>query len=166
MKNHQGMITVLSEQGEGSTFSLYFPISSDTDQFSDMVKQVVRPSMIDYSTKTILIVDDEKPVSNFLDSILTSKGVKTIVFNDPLEALLYFKKNSENIDLILSDIIMPNLDGRTMYAKMQEISSQVPVIFLSGYSNEQIKDLKHPLLLKPFQINTILDVITKTLLTT
>lgn len=102
------------------------------------------------SNKTILIVDDEEALSQMLNDLLSSEGYKVLEANNAARALGILK--STHVDLLISDIIMPGMDGFELVAKVKELYPQVKIQLVSGYS-EQIKNdnvLHKKILYKPY----------------
>ncbi len=82
----------------------------------------------------VLIVDDDEVLRSYLDEVLRRQGYDTVPFGDPLKALDYFKKNAELVDLILTDIVMLDMDGIELAKRAGRITRETPVILLSAYS--------------------------------
>jgi PAS domain S-box-containing protein len=129
VKGHGGYIEVESEKGRGSTFKVYLPASGKPAQ------QTVRPSApISKAIGTVLLVDDEEVILDVSEKVLKVLGYKVLVARSGAEAIEIFKKHQDSIDLVLLDIIMPQMGGGEVYDRLKEISPDVKVLLSSGYS--------------------------------
>ncbi len=86
----------------------------------------------------IVVVDDEVQVEEYVQLVLRRRGYETASFDDPSLALEFVFANSENIDLVVSDIAMPQIDGFELARRVREISEDIVVVLLSGYSEKLI----------------------------
>lgn len=96
-------------------------------------------------TETILLVDDEAHLRQFLSELLTSYGYKIILAEDGQDALIKYRENHERVDLVLMDVMMPRKDGVTTYKEISEIDPNARILLMSGYSSVylgNIDDLK------------------------
>jgi CheY-like chemotaxis protein len=139
VKNHGGFINVYSEKGKGSTFNIYLPASEkeivDEDPELDRRK-------IQYGQGTILLVDDEDTVIDVGQKMLESIGYKVLIAKSGSEALDAYIKRKDEIDLIILDMIMPEMSGGETYERMRDIDAGVNVLLSSGYSiNGQAKEI-------------------------
>jgi CheY-like chemotaxis protein len=129
INNHGGSIKVVSEKGLGSTFLVYLPATM-TLAFEEKVCQ----SNIRKGRETILLVDDELNVIDVTEEMLQSAGYKVLTARSGMEAIELFKKNREDIDLIILDMIMPGLGGGETFDCMKALDPNVRVLLSSGYS--------------------------------
>ncbi|MHC4872557.1 MAG: hybrid sensor histidine kinase/response regulator [Planctomycetota bacterium] len=160
--NHKGAVTCRSRKGEGTTFTVILPHAEhyrETDFFKEK-------NIIAGAGNHVLLIDDEIEVAEITSIMLKKIGYKCTIINNPIEAIGYFRKNRFNIDLVILDMLMPDLNGREVFEKLKEIKNDVRVIILSGY-NENI-DTRCMLsngaieyLLKPFEITTLSEAINK-----
>ncbi|MBI9101908.1 MAG: response regulator [Spirochaetales bacterium] len=112
----------------------------------------------------ILIIDDEEIIRDLVVDILEESRYEVSDFSSGEEALKYFRLNSEEIDLVLLDIIMPEMGGSEVFAKLREIDPDVKVILLSGYSrNVEIETLltwkNTEFFQKPISVKGLLDMV-------
>ncbi|MFI3251929.1 MAG: response regulator [bacterium] len=153
MEAHQGLIGVESEIGVGTKFSLFFRlIKSENDIIEEK--------------KRIMIIDDEYLVRMVLQDILIDLGYQVHPFESGKKALEYYSKNSKYIDLILCDMMMPEMTGKEVLNEMTKINEKIKFIILSGYSNESREDLGNNIvdyLTKPIMLNSLGEVIEKAL---
>lgn len=128
IKNHNGHIACYSEPGEGTMFIIYLPISE-----KDIVKEEVDKKVI-RGDKTILVVDDEEDVRGLAKEQLENLGYKVILARDGIEAVDIYRDKKDEIDLVLLDMIMPNMAGKETYQELKKLNPEVKVLLTSGFS--------------------------------
>lgn len=129
IKAHGGYVDVESKKGQGSTFSVYLSVSEK--KYRKVVKTAVE---ITKGTETILLTDDEENILEVSQDILEAMGYRVFTAGDGNEAIEVYKKNRNDIDIVLLDIVMPNMGGGKVYDRMKEINPDIKVLLLSGYS--------------------------------
>ncbi|MCJ7617194.1 MAG: response regulator [Desulfobacterales bacterium] len=130
IKNHEGFINVYSEKGKGTTFNIYFPAS---DQKVSITKKTAAGEF-SKDTGTVLIVDDENRVLEIGRDMLREMGYNVLSAESGEEAIKIYMEHKNNIDLVIVDIIMPQMDGGKVFDRMKEINPNVRVLISSGYS--------------------------------
>ncbi len=133
IKNHDGCVTVDTEQGKGTTFNVYLPFSEHeviAEEKTDKEEEIPKGS------ETVLIIDDEAAVLNVAKRLLRKAGYNPMTADNAATALFTFKKNRDKIALVVLDMIMPDTDAREIYSALREISPGVKVILASGHSVE------------------------------
>jgi len=129
VENHNGFINVYSETGEGTSFNIYFPISlKEVVKAEDTVDTVTRGS------ETILLVDDEDFIVEVGADLLGNLGYKVKVAKGGEEAVEYYGKNHRHIDVVILDMIMPDMNGGKVFDYLREINPDAKVLLSSGYS--------------------------------
>jgi len=159
VKQNHGYIYVYSTQGEGTTFAIYFPRVKDTK--SIVAAEPLRHEPVDSNgAETILIAEDEHMVRNLSRKVLENYGYKVLVAEDGQIALAKSMQYRERIDLLLTDVVMPNMNGKDLYDTMLEQRPDIKVLFMSGYTDDVIA--KHgvleggtPFIQKPFSIEAL-----------
>lgn len=159
VKNHGGFISVSSIPGKGSSFRLHFPaFKSELHENRDLSKKGSGVT----KRKTILIADDDEAILEVCAEMLLETGYSVETVSGGYEAVNLFQKKSEKIDLVILDILMPDLDGFETYKKLKEIDKNVLVLFSSGYiEEEQFKKedfgekMKDAFIAKPYNMSTL-----------
>jgi nucleotide sugar dehydrogenase len=134
IEQHHGAIKVVSAEGEGATFSVYLPITERS--------QVTETSTSEKSSElaggeTILVAEDDKSIRDLLTFMLRSAGYDVITATNGAEALETFEAKKDQIQLLLIDVMMPELSGDKVIAKVRELESDMPCLIASGYSEDQ-----------------------------
>ena len=155
IKNHSGMIDVVSKVGHGTTFSIYLPAASQSSLMTAPPSETLRQR-----SGTILVVDDESYILDASTAILKELGYQVISASSGRQALSIFKARSEEIDGVLLDMIMPDLSGRQVLSELKRLDPTVKVIRCSGYSLTDMKeDALHPssdgFIQKPYTIEQL-----------
>jgi PAS domain S-box-containing protein len=134
VKSHGGFLTVQSEVGVGTTFSVYLPANqeSKSDNSSKQEAPLARGN-----GELVLVVDDEPPIREALVRTLTANGYQAYTAEDGSDALaLYFQRKNE-IDLVLTDISMGQMDGVTLVRSLRKVNPKVRVIVSSGHLQKE-----------------------------
>jgi PAS domain S-box-containing protein len=135
VKQNNGFINVYSELGMGTTFSIYFPRHmGKSDQSQQEGTMVSAPRGLE----TILLVEDEFAILNMTTMILTRQGYKVLQANTPAEAIRLAKENTGEISLLISDVIMPEMNGKDLANKLKSLCPHLKCIYMSGYTADAI----------------------------
>jgi two-component system cell cycle sensor histidine kinase/response regulator CckA len=136
VKQCGGRIRVESAPGRGAVFRVYFPAIKELPEES---KTVVRPGFSN-GTGTILLVEDEPDVRKVVYTILLGHGYTVLEASGPIEALALFEEHGDRIDLLLTDVIMPVMNGRELSDKITRLKPGIKTLFISGYADGVIDD--------------------------
>jgi two-component system, cell cycle sensor histidine kinase and response regulator CckA len=132
VKQHGGFIYVYSELGKGSSFRVYLKAETGVHEPREAAPQE-KPLR---GTETILVADDHDGLRDSANEMLQALGYQTLLAHNGVEALELFKAKCDQIDLILMDVVMPQLSGPEAYSKIAELRPGAKVIFTTGYTSE------------------------------
>lgn len=132
IRNHKGFIDVSSTPGNGTSFRIYLPVDDLVVAREEENKRTEMP----HGCETILLVEDDTAVRQMAAQLIEIKGYRVITAQNGEEGLKIFKDNIDKIQLIVSDVIMPRKNGREMYEEISSIKSGVPIVLMSGYSDD------------------------------
>ena len=165
MRQHGGSILVSSRPGEGTRFQLYFPRSEHAPRsHAQPTAQAPTPS----GKETLLVVEDEEDVREILCLALRQFGYTVIEATTPHEAISLFESGRHEIDMLLTDVIMPKMNGREVHRQLARTRPDLKVLYVSGYpqdvlSRRGILDPDVHLLSKPFSMQSLNDKIREVL---
>lgn len=129
IKNHGGFINVCSEIGKGTTFNIYLPSSKNM-----LVEEKQPRGAVEKGEGTILLVDDEETIIDVCGQLLKRIGYKVMTAKSCKEALEVYERNMSEIDMVIVDMIMPEISGGETYDRLKEINSDLKILLSSGYS--------------------------------
>jgi PAS domain S-box-containing protein len=125
----KGLILVDSRPDEGARFDIYLPIHDESDN-----KKADQVGALPTGTERVLFVDDDKTQTDMLGHMLSLLGYKVTAMNSSPEALIWFKQHIEEVDLVITDMIMPQLGGDELARNMLDLRPELPMIICTGYS--------------------------------
>jgi PAS domain S-box-containing protein len=131
VKQNNGFINVYSELGSGTTFKIYLPRYA---QVTANASQKESERAVGTGHETILLVEDEKGILQMTTKILERLGYKVLSASSPVEALRAAESYAGKIDLLISDVVMPEMSGRDMAAKLLQVYPGLKCLFMSGYT--------------------------------
>ena len=168
VKEHKGFINVYSEIGEGTIFHIYLPRVKSGRNQETRKRKTRQLNNFEGKGETVLIVEDEKPVLTYLEKVLENYGYNYLSAKSGEEALDLFTKHKDNIDLLLSDVIMTGIDGVELANRLKKQNNDLKIILSSGYSNKKvalrkIKDKGYHFIQKPYDITKLLSLLYETI---
>ncbi|MFP4453982.1 MAG: response regulator [Desulfobacterales bacterium] len=157
IRQHDGMLNVYSEPGQGSLFKIYLPV---VERRASEVEVNLKGKILGGS-ETILIAEDDEMVCDLMQTVLNRAGYRTICTRDGQKAIDMFESSMEDIDLAVLDVVMPNKNGREVSDAIEKLKPETKVLFCSGYSTNAIHSnfVLHEnteLLQKPFTADELL----------
>ncbi|MFH1983130.1 MAG: ABC transporter substrate binding protein [Pseudomonadota bacterium] len=155
VKHHNGAITVASKPGDGTTFTVLLPASRKTPVAIPHITETITRG-----SETILLVDDEEMILSVGEALLTRLGYHVITAGGGKKAVSVFTERTSDIDLVVLDLIMPDLSGRETFAQLKAVSPSVRVLLSSGYSiegeaSEILKNGCSGFIQKPFDLQQL-----------
>ena len=156
VKQNRGFINVHSEPGHGTTFKIYLPWCQAKAETEDMVQEQITPG----GTETVLVVEDEKMLLEFVGTILEEQGYKVLSAETPADALTIAREYNSPIHLLITDVVMPGMNGREVKEAVTSLHPDIKTIYMSGYTADIIAlkgiiDEGTAFLQKPFTINSL-----------
>jgi len=156
VKQNHGFVDVHSKPGVGTSFRFYFP--AVMEKAEKISRRVI--SEFPRGTETVLLVEDEDMVRGFAKRILQRQGYTVIEAPDGGKAYTVCKKHSGEIHLLLTDVIMPKMNGRELHKKLLAIKPGLKVLFMSGYpeniiAHHGVLDESTQFIGKPFNIEEL-----------
>jgi two-component system cell cycle sensor histidine kinase/response regulator CckA len=127
-----GHIWLYSEKGVGSTFKVYLPVAA-----GDLEPSVPAPPLPQVKGRgTVLIVEDEDGVRELTRQVLSRAGYKVLIASNPGDALALFKKHGDQVQLLLTDIVLQSMSGRELAQQIEQLSTKIRVLYMSGYTDD------------------------------
>lgn len=163
INNHNGMIDVISSPGKGSTFMIYLPVSEKAAE-TDPVKPGPRSALPLAPASTVMVVDDEHYIISSVRALLEDLDYRVMTAEGGEEALSLFHQKKDEIDIVLLDMIMPDMSGERVLEIMKKHKPDLPIIISSGYSITSFSDfIKQYELVsfiqKPYDMTSLTDLI-------
>ena len=164
VKNHNGYINVESAPGEGTTFSVYFPAAAHAPM--EQLPEHLHPGQ--KHTEAVLLVDDERLLREMLSEYLAASGYEVHTATNGAEGLALYRAHHDIIDIVITDLGMPEMGGEELFKRLKVIDPAVKVIVSSGYldgttKNDLLKMGIKDVLTKPFKIQEINAAVRKAL---
>ena len=155
IRNHGGFINVYSEMGEGTTFNIYLPASG-----KEAIKEIKPSKDIVMGEGTVLLVDDEEMIIDVGEQLLEKMGYKVLTAKGGKAAIEIYEKNKDKIDIVILDMVMPDLGGGETYDRLKGIKSDIRALLSSGYSinghaTEILNRGCNGFIQKPFNMNQL-----------
>jgi PAS domain S-box-containing protein len=166
-KQHEGWVEVRSQPERGTTFEIFFPLNHELSAVAATTLAQAAPPA--HGAETILVVEDEETVRHCVAIILKSHGYNIITAGNGLEALAVWREHGRNVDLLLTDMVMPEgLTGLDLAKRLLVDKPDLKIIFTSGYSRD-LTNSNAPFLAgrhflaKPYQSSALLETVRESL---
>ncbi len=164
VKQNNGFINVSSEPGLGTTFKLYLPRTSEAGE--EIGEPIVKP--IEKGSETVLLVEDEASILRLGTAVLEKFGYKVLAAGTPSQAISMAEQCDGTIQILVTDVVMPEMNGKELKKRIEKLRPQIKVLFMSGYTDDVIVhrgilegDVNF--LQKPFSVNSLVDKVRKVL---
>ena len=160
VKQSGGYIYAENQASGGAEFTILlpraYPSHAETIE-ADAVQETTKPDLTGQGA--VLLVEDEAPVRSFASRALKLRGYRVIEAESAEDAMVVLAEAAEDVDVLVSDVVMPGMDGPTFASKAREMRPDLRVIFISGYAEDSfrqnLKDLEFEFLPKPFSLNEL-----------
>jgi signal transduction histidine kinase/CheY-like chemotaxis protein len=158
-----GRIAVASAPGQGTTFRVLLPLSASVPP-----GPLAAPAEEPAGRATVLLAEDESSVRSLVCTVLRANGYAVLEAGDGREALALWDRHGGAVDLVLTDLLMPHLGGTELAARLREQRPELPVIFMSAYTDDELvpeglRAVGIPFLQKPFRPDALMEVLRQTL---
>jgi len=158
VKQSHGDILVYSEENKGTTFKIYFPKEKAKNRTTKLKSSKTIP--LRKGKETILLVEDEEDVRSLTARMLRRQGYKVIQAEEGRSALAMMEKYKGSIDLLVTDVIMPHMNGKDLAERLKQIQKKMKVLFISGHidsmiAHQGINQPSTPFLQKPYTFETL-----------
>jgi CheY-like chemotaxis protein len=165
VKQNEGFISLSSQPGQGSSFMVYLPRH---EPVHEEIHQVDTYETSQIGNETVLLVEDDTKILRMARSMLYHLGYNTYTASTPSEAVGLAYDNADDIQLLITDVVMPDMNGRELSEKIQAISPSIKVLYMSGYTSNVIAhrgvlDEGIHFIQKPFTMNDLSRKIRKAL---
>jgi two-component system cell cycle sensor histidine kinase/response regulator CckA len=135
VQQHNGKIWLKSEPSKGTAFKIYLPASGDT-HVAESADEIQTSTL--KGTETILLVEDNEQVRHLANIILKKQGYNVLVARDSEEALELLGRHDGLVDLLLTDVVLPGMNGKELYEKAVQSYGNLKVLYMSGYTEDLI----------------------------
>jgi signal transduction histidine kinase/CheY-like chemotaxis protein len=157
VKQSGGYIWVYSEPGQGTTFKIYFPKTSEKARVASGTDKIRRSLR---GTETVLLVEDQALLRRVVSVMLKSSGYKVLAVESPEKGLQAVREHTGPIELLITDVILPGMNGRALAEEILKMRPETKVLFVSGYTENALildgqLDLAINFLAKPFTVEAL-----------
>lgn len=163
ISSHNGALQLLSRHGRGTTFKVFLPVPEQGPAASEKLQDGADDSSWRVN-KTILLVDDEDQLLSIAKSMLERQGFTVFTAVDGLDALDVYQKNAASIDLVLTDISMPQMDGYELVRELNMLNPGLPIIVSSGFGEKTVaaqleQNIIAAMIGKPYRFDKLLETL-------
>ncbi len=165
MKQHRGLVHVESELGRGTRVDLFFPSAHDDDREQPACAIPERKPAGDAAAgghETLLVIEDEPALRRAMERVLGTAGYVVLLAGDGREGLEIYERERDRIDMVVSDLVMPQLGGREVLAGLRRSDAHIPFLLVTGYGVEYVEELRDDhvsMLTKPWSRDTLLGAV-------
>lgn len=165
VRSHGGFVGVYSELNRGTQFKIYLPA---TESISQIAPSILRPDLPHGNGELILVVDDESSIREIAKETLVSFGYRVLTANDGAEAMAVFAANKNEVKVVITDMMMPFMDGPATIRALRKLDPKIRIIATSGLkSNDKNSDITQlgvkTFLVKPYTAEQLLKILAETI---
>ena len=162
IQSHGGVVEVDSEVGRGTSFHIYLPVVDQGADAQPEIDAIVIPG----EGETVLLIDDDEGVRSTTNHILSCLNYNVIEAVDGLDGLTLFRSGKNNIDLVLTDVVMPKMGGVELANSIRMSGSKTPIVFMTGYDEDTLSQKDElqkgsMMIQKPFSVDELSQIIRK-----
>jgi PAS domain S-box-containing protein len=136
VKSHGGFLNVLTQAGRGTTFQVYLPALLETETAA---AEPAREALPMGNGELILVADDEPTIREAARRVLETAGYRAVLAADGTEALVAYVKNADRVALVLTDLMMPSMDGRALIRALRSLAPKLPIVASTGLGEDMQK---------------------------
>ena len=156
VKQNSGDILVYSEPGNGTSFKLYFPLVEAPAELTEAERRAADLR----GAETVLLVEDEERIRKLVVTMLAKQGYRVLEAESPAAAMAYVEERGETIELLLTDIVMPDMNGFDLAKAVRQARPDIKLLYMSGYTDNRVSegwvlDPGTPFLQKPFTASAL-----------
>jgi CheY-like chemotaxis protein len=168
VRSHGGFITLKSRQGGGATFRVFIPAGEIESGAAPESVGSAATAVSHGEGELILVVDDEAPILNIMSRTLEASGYRVLTASDGLQGSEVFARHAEDIDVVITDMVMPRMDGAEMIAALKSLRPDIRIIAISGMTTEESIDEINRfgvqrIVSKPFTVTAVLGAVREVL---
>jgi DNA-binding NtrC family response regulator len=161
---NDGFINVYSEPGQGSSVKIYLPITHEATARQEEAAKTEIPT----GSETILVVEDESSILELIEDTLQQLGYTVFTAKRPSEAIVLAQKHKASIDLLVTDVVMPEMNGKDLKLRIEAFIPHIKVLFMSGYTtnvimHQGILERDIHFLQKPFPVDSLAEKVREVL---
>jgi CheY-like chemotaxis protein len=134
VKSHGGFISCHSAPGKGTVFEVYFPANTTPDDADDA--EIEQSKLPRGRNELVLVVDDEEPIRNLAQKVLTRFGYRVLLAADGAEAVSLYAPRQNEVDVVITDMAMPIMDGPATITALKAINSKVRIVSSTGLASD------------------------------
>jgi len=136
VKQNNGFVNIYTESNIGTTFKIYWPITLEKNDSIEKKDQIDNFK----GTETLLLVEDEDQVRKFIGTVLKKYGYKILTASNGKSAEHLFQEHRSEIDLVITDLIMPEMNGVELAKRINAMDNSTRILFISGYTDDHLSD--------------------------